>query len=84
MTNSTAAVKEEDVFTLQEGQIFGEERFIEIFQRREHAKANNKSVSEGVVDNMKSEIVAPFTIKCVSQHGELYKLTASEFEKITK
>ena len=76
LTNSTEVLKDEDIFTLGEGQIFGEERFIEILERREHDKRNSKQSAVGNNDNYRNTIAAPFTIKCLSSVGELYKITS--------
>ena len=58
LTNNTDILKDEDIFTLAEGQVFGEERFIEIYERREYDKRNvrsSKNFGAGG-DNYKNEI----------------------------
>ena len=35
LTNETKVLKDEDIFTLSAGQMFGEERFLEIYEKRE-------------------------------------------------
>ena len=56
-------MKDEDIFTLTEGQIFGEERFIEIHERKEFDKRKGK---KDITVNYDEQIKAPFTIKCMS------------------
>ena len=55
-------------------------------ETREYVKRTSKQTSVGglVVDNYNTEITAPFTIKCVSTYGELYKITKQQFEIIVK
>ena len=70
---------------MAEGQIFGEERFIEILERREHDKRNSKkSALSNANDNYRNTITAPFTIKCLSSVGELYKIHSYDFENLIK
>ena len=86
LTNSTEVIKDEDVFTLTEGQIFGEERFLDIFEKREYDKklCMTKKTEHHTKDNYKKTMTAPFTVKCFSNVGELYKISNQEFEDLYK
>ena len=63
LTSSTEVMRDEDIFTLTEGQIFGEERFIEIHERKEFDKRKGK---KDITVSYDEQIKAPFTIKCMS------------------
>ena len=62
------------------GQIFGEERFIEIYERKEHDRRQQKPGKRVEEKDYHNEISAPFTIKCVSSYGVLYRISFHEFE----
>ena len=50
LTSDKTLLKEEDIFTLSEGQIFGEERFCEIVAQKDQESQNNR------LDERKSSI----------------------------
>ena len=89
LTNNTEVVKDEDIMTLTKGQIFGEERFLEIFGRRDYDKKKalrdpQNQLGKLPKDNYNKEITSPYTVKCVSTYGELYKIDNHQFEDIVK
>ena len=81
LTGSTEVMRDEDVFTLTEGQIFGEERFLEIHERKEFDK---RKTTKPVGVSYDEQVKAPFTIKCMSNSGELMVIALSEFEGLFK
>ena len=75
LTSDKTLLKEEDIFTLSEGQIFGEERFCEIVATKDQESRNNKLDEQRSSIEIQKERTAPFTIKCLSSQAEVFKIS---------
>ena len=87
LTQNTEVIRDEDIITFTSGQIFGEERYIDIYDKREkdyrQARLKDEEYKPGK-DNYMKVFTAPFTIKCMSTEGQVYKISNHEFDALMK
>ena len=87
LTQNTEVIRDEDIITFTSGQIFGEERYIDIYDRREKdyrlARLSGEEYKPGK-DKYAKQYTAPFTIKCMSTEGQIYKISNHEFDALMK
>ena len=83
LTTDSSLIQDENIFTLSEGQIFGEERICEILaQKKRNAYYGHDSQYNQ--DETQREKTAPFTIKCISGQAEVFKISGLDFLNILK
>ena len=92
LTKKTIHRGNDDVSILGKGQLFGEGRFIEVYQRmvREEQRKGKEAAQRGAGQQMKLPLEledddsakAPYTVKCVSMGGELSKIKGADFFRL--
>lgn len=82
MTTDNKLLKEEDIFSLSEGQIFGEERFVAMaLQKEQYAR---RSKAAGISEDAEQECTSPFTIRCITPKAEIFKIPNLDFLAILR
>ena len=86
LTQQVEIVKYHELFNFGRGQIFGEERHIQLLQTKNAIDQINTremtAVEKMAMYALKCrEIKTPYTVQCNSLTGQLYKISAIEFTK---